>query len=131
MSEITRVYYNKLVRDNIPDIIRAKRESCEVRQICDVQEFQQELFKKIKEEANSLAMVRTKNEFIGEYTDLMIVLDTIIKQLEISPAEIAEARAENLLKRVNINISISLFGLKMSAINQTKVRKEFLYKRRR
>lgn len=99
MSEITRVYYNKLVRDNIPDIIRAKRESCEVRQICDVQEFQQELFKKIKEEANSLAMVRTKNEFIGEYTDLMIVLDTIIKQLEISPAEIAEARAENLLKK--------------------------------
>ena len=99
MSEITRIYYNKLIRDNIPDIIRSKRESCEVRQICDVQEFQQELFKKIKEEANSLAMVRTKNEFIGEYTDLMIVLDTIIKQLEISPAEIAEARAENLLKK--------------------------------
>jgi predicted house-cleaning noncanonical NTP pyrophosphatase (MazG superfamily) len=99
MSEITRVYYNKLVRDNIPEIIRSKREQCEVRQICDVQEFQQELFKKIKEEANSLAMVRTKEEFIGEYTDLMIVLDTIIKQLDISEAELSTARAENLLKK--------------------------------
>ena len=99
MSEITRVYYNKLVRDNIPDIIRAKREQCEVRQMCDVQEFQQELFKKIKEEANSLAMVRTKKEFIDEYTDLMIVLDTIIKQLDISETELNEAREENLLRK--------------------------------
>jgi len=99
MSEITRVYYNKLVRDNIPEIIRAKREGCEVRQICDVQEFQQELFKKIREEASSLAMVRTKKEFIGEYTDLMIVLDTLIKQLEISEAELTEAKEENLLRK--------------------------------
>ncbi len=99
MSQITRVYYNKLVRDNIPEIIRAKREECEVRQISDMQEFQQELFKKIKEEATSLAMVRTKEEFIGEYTDLMVVLDTIIKQLEISDTELAEARKENLLRK--------------------------------
>lgn len=99
MSEITRVYYNKLVRDNIPDIIRSKREQCEVRHISDVQEFQQELFKKIKEEANSLAMVRTKEEFVGEYTDLMIVLDTIIKQLDISSEELTKAREENLLRK--------------------------------
>lgn len=99
MSEITRVYYNKLVRDNIPDMIRAKRESCEVRQITDVQEFQQELFKKIKEEATSLAMVRTKEEFLGEYADLMTVLETIMHQLEITPEEIHAAREANLLKK--------------------------------
>ncbi len=99
MSEITRVYYNKLIRDNVPDIIRAKREACEVRQITDVQEFQQELFKKIKEEANSLAMVRTKEEFLAEYADLMMVFDTIMGQLEITPEEVAEARNQNLLKK--------------------------------
>lgn len=99
MSEITRVYYNKLVRDNIPDMIRAKREQCESRQITDMQEFQQELFKKIKEEATSLAMVRTKEEFLGEYADLMMVFDTIMKQLDISPEEIVEARKENFLKK--------------------------------
>jgi predicted house-cleaning noncanonical NTP pyrophosphatase (MazG superfamily) len=99
MSEITRVYYNKLVRDNIPDMIRAKREQCESRQITDVQEFQQELFKKIKEEATSLAMVRSKEEFLGEYADLMMVFDTIMKQLDISPEEVAEARKANFLKK--------------------------------
>lgn len=99
MSEITRVYYNKLIRDNVPDTIRAKREACEVRQITDVQEFQQELFKKIKEEANSLAMVRTKEEFLGEYADLMMVFETIMGQLEITPEEVAEARNQNLLKK--------------------------------
>ncbi len=99
MSEITRVYYNKLIRDNVPDIIRAKREACEVRQITDVQEFQQELFKKIKEEANSLAMVRTKEEFLAEYADLMMVFDTIMGQLEITPEEVVEARNQNLLKK--------------------------------
>jgi predicted house-cleaning noncanonical NTP pyrophosphatase (MazG superfamily) len=62
MSITTRVYYNKLVRDNIPDIIKGKREECEVRPITDVQEFQQELFKKIKEEAASLSMARSKED---------------------------------------------------------------------
>ena len=99
MSEITRVYYNKLIRDNVPDMIRAKREECEVRQISDVQEFQQELFKKIKEEATSLSMVRTKEEFLAEYADLMMVLDTIIHQIEITPEEIAAARTDNHLRK--------------------------------
>lgn len=99
MPEITRVYYNKLVRDNIPDKIRAKGEGCEVRPITDMYEFQQELMKKIKEEAASLAMTRTKEEFLGEYADLMQVLDTIIEQLDISAEEIARVRADNLLRK--------------------------------
>ena len=99
MSEITRIYYNKLVRDNIPDKIKSKREQCEIQQISDVQEFQQELFKKIKEEATALAMVRTKKDFLEEYADLMVVFDTIINQLDITPEEIAAAREENLLKK--------------------------------
>lgn len=99
MSLITRVYYNKLIRDNVPDMIRSKRENCEVRQITDMQEFQQELFKKVKEEAAALAMVRSKEEFLNEYADLMIVFETIVKQLDISSEEIMEARTANLLKK--------------------------------
>jgi len=99
MSEITRIYYNKLVRDNIPDKIKSKREACEVRQICDVQEFQQELFKKIKEEAIALSMVRTKEDFLEEYSDLTVVFETIINQLEITPEEIAAAKDANVLKK--------------------------------
>lgn len=99
MSSISRVYYNKLVRDNVPDMIKAKREKCEVRQISDVQEFQQELFKKIKEEAASLSMARTKEEFLTEYADLMVVFETIVKQLDITTDELIQARKDNLLKK--------------------------------
>lgn len=99
MSVTTRVYYNKLVRDNIPDIIQAKREHCEVRRITDVQEFQQELFKKIKEEATSLSMSRTKADFLEEYADLLTVLETVTELLDIKPEEIATIRSENLLRK--------------------------------
>ena len=99
MSEITRVYYNKLVRDNIPDMIRAKREACELRKITDVQEFQQELLKKIKEEAASLSMSRTREEFLDECADLLIVLDTLTAQLDISPEDIENAKRDNELKK--------------------------------
>ena len=99
MSEINRVYYNKLVRDNIPAKIEAKHEECNVRKITDVQELQQELFKKVQEEAASLAMCRTKEEFLEEYSDLMVVLETLIQQLEISKEELIEARKANLVSK--------------------------------
>ncbi len=99
MSEVTRIYYNKLVRDNIPDMIKAKHENCEVRHITDVQELQQELFKKIKEEAQSLSMTRTKEEFLDEYADLMVVLDTILEQLEVSRDEVKVVRQKNIMRK--------------------------------
>lgn len=99
MSEINRVYYNKLVRDNIPAKIKSKNEECEVRTITDVQELQQELFKKVQEEAASLSMCRDKQTFLEEYSDLMVVLETLISQLEIGKEELLEARKANLLKK--------------------------------
>lgn len=99
MSEITRVYYNKLVRDNIPAKIEGKKEGCEYRKITDVQELQQELFKKIMEEASSISKVRDKKEFLEEYSDLMVVLETLIQQLEISREEVIAARKENLMSK--------------------------------
>lgn len=99
MSEINRIYYNKLVRDNIPAKIEAKKQQCEVRTITDMQELQQELFKKIKEEAASLSMVRDRETFLEEYSDLMVVLESLISQLEITKEELLEARKANLLKK--------------------------------
>ncbi len=99
MSELTRVYYNKLVRDNIPAKIEGKKEACEYRKITDVQELQQELFKKIQEEASSLSMARDKATFIEEYSDLMVVLETLVMQLGISREELVEARKENLVRK--------------------------------
>ena len=61
--------------------------------------MQQELFKKVQEEAASLAMVRDKETFLEEYSDLMMVLETLIHQLEISKEELQEARKSNLVEK--------------------------------
>jgi predicted house-cleaning noncanonical NTP pyrophosphatase (MazG superfamily) len=99
MAIITRVYYNKLVRDNIPAIIKSKHETCEVRPITDAQEFQQELLKKIKEEAASLSMARTPEEFLEEYADLMVVLEEVVHQLGLTADDLHAAREANVLRK--------------------------------
>lgn len=91
-----RVYYNKLVRDDIKARIEAKGEECEIRVIEDDAEFEQELLKKVREEASSLAHTRSREEFLQEYADLMVVLDALTKQLEFSEADIKNAMTENV-----------------------------------
>lgn len=94
-----RVYYNKLVRDFIKDKIEAKGESCQVRTIDDIQEFQQELLKKVIEEAQAVANARSREAFLHEYADLMVVLDSLTELLEFSEADIKSALEENLEKK--------------------------------
>ena len=94
-----KVFYNKLVRDHIKDKIESKGEACEVREIFDDAEFQQELLKKVQEEATALSRVRTRDEFLDEYADLMAVLDALTRQLEISEADIQVAIKENVERK--------------------------------
>jgi len=93
---MSRVYYNKLIRDGIKDKIENKGEVCEVREITAEAEFQQELFKKISEEADALSHVRTRAEFLNEYADLMVVLDALTAQMGFSEADIQVAIEENV-----------------------------------
>jgi len=94
-----KVFYNKLVRDAIKDKIEGKGETCEVRAITDDAEYQQELLKKITEEAAALSMVRSRAEFLDEYADLMVVLDALTAQLEVSEADIQVAIKENVERK--------------------------------
>ncbi len=96
---MSKIFYNKLVRDEIRYKIEGKGESCEVRVIEDDSEFQQELLKKVKEEADGLSKSRTREEFMAEYADLMIVLDALTKELEISEADIKVAIEENVKRK--------------------------------
>lgn len=96
---MSRVYYNKLVRDKIKSKIEERGEQCEVRAVIDDNEFEQELLKKVKEEAEGLAMSATKKEFLAEYADLMVVLDALTRHYEISEAELKVAMEENVSKK--------------------------------
>jgi predicted house-cleaning noncanonical NTP pyrophosphatase (MazG superfamily) len=94
-----KIFYNKLVRDRIKDKIEGKGEALEIRTITDDAEFEQELLKKVAEEARVLAHVRTREEFLEEYADLMVALDALTAILEITPAEIKVAIEENTAKK--------------------------------
>lgn len=94
-----KVYYNKLVRDAIKAKIEGRGEQCEVRVLTDPEEFEQELLKKVKEEAEGLARATCRTEFLEEYADLMAVLDALTGLMEISEAEIRVALTENVTKK--------------------------------
>jgi len=96
---MSKVFYNKLVRDKIQDKIESKGEQCEVRVITDDNEFQQELLKKIREEATALSSVRTRTDFLSEYADLMVVLDALTATMGFSEADVQIAIEENVKKK--------------------------------
>ena len=98
-KNIHKIFYNKLVRDAIQEKIEKKGEQCEVRELVDDQEFQQELLKKVVEEATALSRVRSREEFLSEYADLMVVLDALTALMEFSEADVQVALQENVAKK--------------------------------
>lgn len=94
-----RIFYNKLIRDRIPEIIQEKGELCDVRVLDDAHEFQQELLKKIVEEAGGLVKARNRNDMLSEYADLMIALDTLMELMEFSEADIKASLEENIKQK--------------------------------
>lgn len=94
-----RVYYNKLVRDKIKEKIEKKGEKTEIRIIEDDVEFQQELLKKVGEEAAALSKTRSRKDFLDEYADLMVVLDELTNLLEFSEADIKIAISKNIERK--------------------------------
>jgi len=94
-----RIYYNKLVRDRIQEKIETNKEACEVRVIADDEEFKSELLKKVAEEALELFKTSSREEFLEEYADLMVVLDALTHLMEFSEADIKVALEGNIQKK--------------------------------
>lgn len=77
-----RVYmervFKKLVRDNIPEIIRSKGEEA-VTRVLDEEEYRSELYKKLLEESNEVINAKDKDSLLEELADVLEVLTSIIK----------------------------------------------------
>lgn len=93
-----RIEYKKLIRDRIKEKIESKGESCEVR-VLDDTEFVDALREKLKEEATELSEAKSREEFLSEYADLMVVLDELASHYELSPADIKVALTESIEKK--------------------------------
>jgi predicted house-cleaning noncanonical NTP pyrophosphatase (MazG superfamily) len=98
MTEIKKVFYNKLVRDNIPDVIEAAGGEAEIR-VLSSDEFETELLKKVGEEASGLTSTENREDLIKELADLEAVIDEIRELKGITDGEIEAAKKSNFEKK--------------------------------
>lgn len=90
-----KIFYRKLVRDKIPEVISARDRQCECL-VMDNKTFGKELLKKAVEESKGLMAANSKKELVSELADVYEVLTEIEKFNKIERAEITKARKVNL-----------------------------------
>ena len=79
--------YNKLIRDNIPEIIEKDKKSCFTTVLSDEQ-FKVELKKKLIEESKELSIANTKDDLVNELADIHGLLDNIRETYGITQDEV-------------------------------------------
>jgi predicted house-cleaning noncanonical NTP pyrophosphatase (MazG superfamily) len=92
-----RQTYDKLVRDRIPEIIRASGRKCETTRLAD-DEYRVALVAKLVEEAQEAASAGP-GELITELADLLEVVEATISAHGLSRQEVDEERRKRRLER--------------------------------
>lgn len=87
--------YSKLVRDKIPEIIKASGKTPRFRVIEDNQEYLRALLDKDEEESRELR----ENPSLGELADKLEVIYAITKRLGYTRRQLEAARAEKARER--------------------------------
>lgn len=85
-----KIYYNKLCRDKIPNIIAEKGFECEVREV-DHNEYKREIIRKVFEEASGVSNHTGRESLLKEIADLVITLDAVTKEFGITDEELDTA----------------------------------------
>lgn len=85
-----KIYYNKLCRDKVPDIIHAKGFECEVREV-DHDEYKREIIRKVFEEASGVSSHDGREHLLKQLADLVITLDAVTEEFGISDEELDQA----------------------------------------
>lgn len=99
--------YNKLVRDKIPEIIRADGKECEIR-VAEGKEKYDLLEKKLMEEVNEF--LEDKN--LEELADVMEVLFGLAREMEYSEEDLIRKREEKKRERGGFEEGVILKGVK-------------------
>ncbi len=95
---IKKVYYNKLVRDRIPQKIKKSGALAEFKKLTSKQ-FEIELLKKVGEESSGLLDIKSKEELVNELADVIAVVDEIKKFKKITNKELKAAMKYNFERK--------------------------------
>lgn len=92
-----RYSHNKLIRDKIPEIIKANGDQCEVR-VMGEEEFERELRRKLAEEASEL-METSREDLVNEMADVLELLKAITDFYGIEFQQVEQEQARKKEKR--------------------------------
>ena len=90
--------FNKLVRDNIPDIIASNGEESVTRILTD-EEYEVALYKKLLEETNEVISSKSSGETLEELADVLEILMSIAKLNGKTLDDVLKIAAQKKLKR--------------------------------
>ena len=103
------VYFNKLVRDKIPEII-SKNGSNPTIKVLNGEEYKIAIFEKLKEECAEVISAENKEHLTEELADLFEVIHSIIKNQDITFEEIEKVRLSKKEKRGGFDEKIFLIS---------------------
>ncbi len=94
---MTRKLYDKLVRDRIPEIIRAERRECGTETMGE-EEYRVALLAKLVEEAQEVQGA-SPDKLVAELADLSEVMDALMVLHGVSESEVREVQRERREQR--------------------------------
>lgn len=108
--EGSKIFYNKLIRDNIPSIIEKEGKSHNVI-VLDHMSFLHELKKKLIEESIELQNAVSKMEIINELVDVEEIIETLMKEYMITDEELNLRKLEKKLKNGGFDKKLFLISV--------------------
>lgn len=101
------IKYNKLVRDNIPQIIKSDGKNFKTRILSD-KEYELELRKKLIEEAKELYEAKDIKEKIYELADIYEIIEYVLMTNNIDKRQIDDMRIKKNMKNGSFEDKIFL-----------------------
>ena len=103
-----KIYFNKLIRDKIPEKIKSKGCNLKIKTLNELL-FETELLKKVGEEASALPVAKNNEELISELADILDVIDEIKKFKNITDEQLKTAQKVNFDKKGGFDQRLFLY----------------------
>lgn len=91
-----KIEHNKLIRDNIPEIIKKAGKQYKIHEL-DEYQYREELKKKLVEESREVVGANNRNEIIEELADVLEIYEALLKTYGLNEVDIKfikEAKAK-------------------------------------